>query len=114
MNGSILRIERSDEPTPVVLATVELDRRSGVASYGEHGLVELVDHVTAWVLDDGTVLAVVVRRSAVAGGHVLAEREVVPAAQASLSATERHDVLHAAGLRWLQSRRRDSARWEVA
>lgn len=114
MNRAVLRIERSGEPTPVVLATVELDRRAGVASHPLLGLVELVDHVTAWVLDDGTVLAAVVRRSALGKGRVLAVRDIVPAAQASLSDTERFDVMHAAGLRRAPSLRREHARWEVA
>lgn len=117
MNSPVLRIERSGEPAPVVLATVELDRRAGVLSDASLGLVDLVDHVTAWVLDDGAVLAVlavVTRRSAVRSGHVVAEREIVPPTQASLSATERYDVLHAAGLRRKPSLRREQARWEVA
>lgn len=110
----MLRCEVSREPTPVVLATVELDRRTGVLSSDSLGLVELVDHVTAWVLDDGAVLALVWRRSAVRNGRVVAEREIVPPMQASLSATERYDVLHAAGLRRMPSPRQEQARWEVA
>lgn len=114
MRRSVLRCEVSREPTPVVLATVQLDRRSGVLSSAALGLVELVDHVTAWVLDDGAVLAVVTRRSAVRNDRVVAEREIVPPTQASLSATERYDVLHAAGLRRMPSLRQEQARWEVA
>ena len=110
----MLRCEVSHEPSPVVLATVELDRRAGVLSSAELGPVELVDHVTAWVLDDGAVLGVVTRRSAVSDGRVVAEREIVPPAQASLSATERYDVLHAAGLRRRPSAKLEQARWEVA
>lgn len=114
MSRSVLRIAKSGEPAPVVLATVELDRRAGVSSHPRLGLVELVDHVTAWVLDDGTVLAAVQRRSAVGRGCVLAVCDVAPAAQASLTATERHDVLHAAGLRRMPALRREQVRWEVA
>ena len=114
MNSSVLRIDQSSEPGPVLLSTVELDRRAGVASHPVYGPVELVDHVIAWVFEDGTVLAAVQRRSAVVDDRVLAEREVMPAVQASLTAMERLDVLHVAGLRGVASQTVERVRWEVA
>ncbi|MCA9706307.1 MAG: hypothetical protein KDK70_10700 [Myxococcales bacterium] len=78
------------------------------------GRVELVDHVLAWVFEDGLVLAAVVRRSAVHEGRTVASRAESPALQASLTEVERHDVLHAAGLRPVPAHEVAPVRWEVA
>ena len=114
MNSSTLRICRSREVGPALLSTVELDRRAGVVSHPVYGVVELVDHVTAWVFEDGTVLAALQHRSVVREDRVLAVRDVAPARQASLTAMERLDVLHVAGLRGVPAQVVEDVRWEVA
>ncbi|MEX1362689.1 MAG: hypothetical protein AB1Z98_06150 [Nannocystaceae bacterium] len=110
----MIRLENVGAPRSVPLATVELDRRSGVRLHPVYGAVELVDHVTAWVFEDGMVLAAVLRRSALSAGQILTSRAESPARQAALSETERHDVLHAAGLRPVSAHEDAIARWEVA
>lgn len=112
--SSVLRIHRSTGPGPVLLSTVRLDRRVGVISHPDLGPVELVDHVTAWVFEDGTVVAAVQRRSAVRDDRVLSVRVLAPARQAALTAMERLDVLHVAGLRGVPAPEDDHVRWEVA
>ncbi|MCX4244234.1 hypothetical protein [Paraliomyxa miuraensis] len=97
-----------------MLSTVLLDRRAGVISHRELGVVEIVDHLTAWVFEDGTVLAAVNRRSAVHDDRVLKEYVVAPAQQVGLTAMERLDVLHVAGLRGVPAPEIGHVRWEVA
>ncbi|MEM9453100.1 MAG: hypothetical protein AAGF11_02900 [Myxococcota bacterium] len=114
MSSSTIRLEKVGAPSVALVAMVELDRRAGVRWHSRFGRVELVDHVSAWVFEDGMVLAAVTRRSALSLGQVLGSRVLRPAPQAALNEVERADVLHAAGLRSVPSQACEPVRWEVA
>lgn len=114
MSSSTMRLVCTGAPSVAPLAMVELDRRSGVRWHPDYGRVELVDHVTAWVFEDGMVLAAVLRRSALCLGRLLGSRVLSPAPQAALTEVERHDVLHAAGVRRSSVPEHAPVRWEVA
>lgn len=113
MSSSTIRLACTGEPRTRPLATVELDRRAGVRWHSRFGRVELVDHVTAWVFEDGMVLAAVTRRSALSLGRSLGSRVLSPALQAALTQSERQDVLHAARLSVTSSPAHVPVRWEV-
>lgn len=113
MSDSTIRMVCLDGESPGLIATVEFDRAAGVALHRHVGQVDLVDHVTAWVLEGGIVLGATLRRSAIRNDRVIVSRDLEPVPQASLSAAERVDVLHAAGLRTF-SAEAEAPRWEVA
>ncbi len=100
--------------TMAILVTVELARRAGAARHDHHGLVELVDHVTARVFEDGTIIGTIRRRSQVQEGQVLSSQQLIPPASATLSQSEQHDVLHVAGLRNFPALVHEQTRWTVA
>ena len=113
MSSPTIRMVGANEGRPRLLATVQLDRPAGIATHQRFGRVDLVDHVTAWVLEGGIVLGATLRRSAVRNGRVVVSQDLEPVPQASLSSAERVDVLHAAGLRTV-SAEPEAPRWEVA
>ena len=98
MTGSTFGLGDRGTPSCVPLATVEIDRQSERCWHPRFGHVEQVDHITAWVFEDGSILAAVLRRSAYSFGQAVERRRLDPVFPAVLTAVERQDVLHAAGL----------------